>query len=291
MSGATPSAAGGAAGPAVHHNRTSSVVTDYSTYDPQASMHTQGRHHTHNHPPPEQLPGSSRLASCDCSSPGVNSIPQPRQVHALPPTHQGVRANSQVHTSSNPSPRNSYLPPGNYAHSSGSPLPGSSANRNSFYQFDQTQVPPSPGWYNGNMPDEHYHSAQHDLRSIPEDVPQAEFGNQWDHINDPIAANLPPGYGVPPLPPNHTQPSFSSNPHAHATFDYPHPQHFGTSFQQPHVSSGLPADPYRHPEPPNRQWTQEVWGNQEFGLPIRTDSPTSMDYPLTGDVYSMVSSV
>ncbi|CAE6518738.1 unnamed protein product, partial [Rhizoctonia solani] len=272
-----PSATGGPPSPAMQHNRTSSLVTDYPSYGLQAPVRMQGRHHTQNHPPLEQHSGS-RSASCDCPSPKVNDIPRPPPIINMPPIHQGARRNPQLNSPSNSSPRDSYLPSGNYTYGS---LPGSSANRGSFCQSNQGQVPQSPAWHNGNIPDEYYHSGQHDLCSIPEDVPQPQSGNQWSHANEPIAANLSPGYGAPLMPPGHTQPSFSSYPQSHAAFGYPYPQHFGTTFQEPYVTNGLPADPYPHPEPPNRQWTQEVWGNQGFDLPMRTDSPTSMDYPLT----------
>ncbi|KDN51940.1 hypothetical protein RSAG8_00491, partial [Rhizoctonia solani AG-8 WAC10335] len=274
--GPMPSMTGVAASCAVHHNRTSSLGCGCTDCDPRASMHTQGYHHTHNHPPPEQPIDSLSPVSHGYSFSHVNDVPRARHTHEMPPipTHQGTRGNS--HTCSNQSrnsTRDSYLAPENYTHGPSSPLPRHSVNRNGSNQFqafyDHTYVPPSPG-YNGNlnMPEGHYHST-HNLYRIPEDAPQPELETQWNLASGPM--------GVQPMLPNHAQPS--SNPLAQLTSNYPPSQHSETVFQQSYMPSGLPADPYSPLEPPNRQWTREVWGNQEIAPPIRTDSPTQLEYP------------
>ncbi|KAJ1310035.1 hypothetical protein OPQ81_006788 [Rhizoctonia solani] len=133
--------------------------------------------------------------------------------------------------------------------------------------------------HNGNLHSEFRHPiTQPNPYSIPE--PQIGFGNRWD-LASGMSANLSCGHGIQSMLSDYTQPPPSTNPPVNATSDYTHPQHFETTLQQRYVSSELPADPYSQLDPPNRQWTQEVWGNQEFSLPLRTDSPKPLESPLT----------
>ncbi|CAE6489143.1 unnamed protein product [Rhizoctonia solani] len=66
------------------------------------------------------------------------------------------------------------------------------------------------------------------------------------------------------------------NQFAQPASDYPPSQHPDSAFQQSYMSSDPPPE---RPELPNRQWTREVWGEQESVLPVRTESPTQFECP------------
>ncbi|KAH7340621.1 hypothetical protein B0J17DRAFT_327095 [Rhizoctonia solani] len=266
-----------------YHHRASSLATDCRSCNHEASVRMQECYHIHNHLP-------SRPTSQDFSFPhAYGGASQPRQVHEIPPiplNHQVVGGNYQGYTTFNPSRNNtevSYLAPGSYPHGS------NSANLRNLTLYESqaahncTQIPSASMRYDANVPDGYYHSTQPDLYGIPENVPQSDFGSQWDPVSEAMAANLPSGYGVQPILSNHVQPLPSSNPLVHLAFDYPHAQQPETAFKEPHMSGGVP-DLYSQP---TRQWTKKVWGNQEHGLPMRTDSPTPLEAPSVDGICPM----
>ncbi|CAE6403360.1 unnamed protein product [Rhizoctonia solani] len=267
----------------VHHNRTPSMGTDYSGYDPRASVYTQECQHTHNHPLPRQSVDSLGSVPHGYSFPHANGAPRPRrtqEVPPTPPTHQGIRANTRTYPNQSwNGSRDPHQTTGGYTHGPDSPPQRQPANRNSFHQaqmFHDHMVPPSPG-YNANVSEERYYTPQHNLYRISEDASQTELEHQYNLGSEPVGVD-PSEYGAQPMASNYGSDQFTQ-----FASDYPPSQHPDAAFQQSYMSNDPPTDMYSRPEPPNRQWTQEVWGGQESGLPMRTESPTQFD----DDAYSM----
>ncbi|CAE6484328.1 unnamed protein product, partial [Rhizoctonia solani] len=266
----------------VHHNRTPSMGTD-------CSDHTcaQGCRHTHNYPPPRQSADSLGSGTHGYPFPHINAAPRPRRAQEVPPTppaHQGVRVNTRTYPNQSwNGPRDSYVATGSYTHGPNPPPQRQPVNRNSVHQvqmFHDHTVPPSSG-YNGNMPEEQYYTAQHNLYCISEDASQTELEHQWNIASEPVGVD-PSQYGAQPMASN-----YASDQFAQFASDYPPSQHPDATFQQSYMSNDPPTDMYSRPEPPNRQWTQEVWGGEESGLPMRTESPTQFEYPSNDDAYSV----
>ncbi|CAE6423240.1 unnamed protein product [Rhizoctonia solani] len=290
-----PSAADVATGCAAHQHRTSSTASGCPSCSSQDLTNTQGCHHTHNHPP-GGLPGPSRPMSHNYPSSHGGALPHSTRRLPPTPTHQGVQGNHQayIHSNSLNSTRDSYLASGNYSCGSNSPIPRKSVNRSTIYHsrspHDHTRLSSLPLECNADMTGDHYQIASPtvNLYSIPEGASQAALNDQWAFMNGPMDTSLPTGYDAQSVLPNHGQPPHVSNPPVHANIGYPNAQHSGAIFQEPYISNEAPTSSYSQLEQPaRRQWTQELWADQGFGLPTRTDSPAPMEYNQTEGAYAL----
>ncbi|CAE7142087.1 unnamed protein product [Rhizoctonia solani] len=277
--------------PSYAHHTGASLGTDYPgtdclECDPRASMHLQGRQHTHNHPPPEQLVDPLGAVPHNHHFSHVNGNPRQHHTHEMPAAVPAHQARRNPHIPPNQPRMNtggSYPTQGNYTLDHGPPAPRNTMNGSNIHQqafHDHAHVPPSPR-YNSSMLGEPYHPAQYGLYGISEDAPQPEFENQW--IANGMGVDLSE-YGAQPMS-NHIQQQPLSN-FPQLASDYSTAQNSGMAFQQSYTPNGLPAGPYSQQEQPTRQWTQQVWGDQELAPPPRTESPSQLEYP-SNPVYPM----
>ncbi|CAE6454894.1 unnamed protein product [Rhizoctonia solani] len=100
-------------------------------------------------------------------------------------------------------------------------------------------------------------------------------------MSDTYPFSIPFRCEAQPIFPNREQSSVWPNLSIHPSFDYPHLRRSEATSWPPHLSDEQSANPYSQPKTLNRQWTQEVWGNQESGIfSLRTDSPMPLESSL-----------